>query len=472
MAAIDIAALRGAIGGDVIAPADGGYDAARAVWNATIDRRPAAIVRCTGTDDVVAGLAFARDSGVRVSVRGGGHNIAGLAVCDGGIVLDLSGLRGAAVDVDARVAHVQPGSTWGDVDSATQAHGLAAPGGIVSTTGVAGFTLGGGIGWLTRPYGPACDSLVGAEVVTADGAVVEADGDLLWGLRGGGGNFGVVTRFDLRLHPVGPHVLAGPIAFQLSRLPAVLDMFHTLAAADHPELTMLLMLRRLSSAEWVPAAVRGVPSALLHFCWAGDIAAGRRALAGLQTLGPPLASALGRKRYVAWQSFSDAAWLPGLHNYWKSEYLARVDDVAALEASTLAVPTALSDIKVWHLGGAFARPQEDAAAFAHRSSPFMLNVNARWERPAEAERNVTWARDVWTALQPSSAGGVYVNFLGEEGADRVRAAYGDAKYARLAQLKRRYDPENVFRVNQNIVPASGAGRFDRAQLDRGALGRG
>ena len=315
---------------------DAGYDAARAVWNATIDRRPAAIVRCTGTADVVAGLAFARARDVRVAVRGGGHNIAG----PGGLRRRARARSLAAARRDRRrrrahVAHVQPGSTWGDVDAATQADGLAAPGGIVSITGVAGFTLGGGIGWLTRPCGPACDSLVGAEVVTADGAVVEAaeDADLLWGLRGGGGNFGVVTRLDLRLHPVGPHVLAGPVAFELHRLrggargPARAGRGRPRRARDDADAAPAVH-RRLGAGGGARRAGR---SSCIS---AGRVTSprGRRALAPLGALGPPLAAALGEQALRTWQRFFDAAWQPGLQNYWKAEYLDRGSTRTALGA--------------------------------------------------------------------------------------------------------------------------------------------
>jgi FAD/FMN-containing dehydrogenase len=427
--------------GDVVLPGDAGYDAARAVWNASIDRRPAAIVRCRRPADVVAAVRFARAHDLPIAVRGGGHNVAGLAVCDGGVVIDLSGLRGAVVDPHRRIARVQPGATWGDLDAATQRHALAAPGGLVSMTGVAGFTLGGGLGWLTRRYGPACDCLLGAEVVTADGEVVAADAELLWGLRGGGGNFGVVTRFDLRLHPVGPIVLAGPRAYPLDRRPDVLDAFRAITASASEELATLLVVRHAPPAPWLPPAVHGRPVAMLVLCATGA----RRVPAALDELGPPLADALREQPYVEFQRLFDAGSQPGLHNYWKAEYLDGLRDLPAHFTSSL------SDIKVLHLGGAMARGEE--SAFGHRDARFVLNVNARWRDPAESERHIAWAREAWLRMRPCSAGGTYVNFLGDEGHDRVRAAYGDATYARLVALKRRYDPDNAFRVNQNIDPS-------------------
>jgi FAD/FMN-containing dehydrogenase len=449
-AAIDISGLRG----ELIRPGDPGYDAARAVWNGSIDRRPAAVAHCTGAADVAAAVRFAREHGLPLSVRGGGHNIAGHAVCEDGLVIDLSRLRGVFVDPVARRAHVAPGATWGDVDHETQPFGLAAPGGIVSTTGVAGFTLGGGLGWLTRRYGAACDSLLAADVVTADGELVRAGEELLWGLRGGGGNFGIVTRFELALHPVGPTVLAGPRVYPLERAPDVLALRRELTARAGEELQTIVILRNAPAAPWIPAAVHGTPVTVLVVCWCGDLDAGSRALEPLAELGTPLADALGPMPFVAIQSFFDAAWEEGFENYWKAEYLDDSDDAAFTRLAALAaeIPSALSDVKVMQLGGALARVGEEDAAFGHRHAPTVLNINARWTDPAESETHVEWAREIWRAMQPWSAGGTYVNFLGDEGAGRVRAAYGEAKYARLVALKRRYDPANIFRFNQNIPP--------------------
>jgi len=415
---------------DLIVPGDPRYDAARTVWNAAIDRRPAAIVRCTSTEDVVAAVRFARERGWPVAVRGGGHNVAGLAVGDGALVVDCSQWRG--VQVDGRVAHVAPGTLMGELDTATQAVGLAAPGGIMSTTGVAGFTLGGGIGWLTRRLGPACDGLLGAELVTADGEVIEAGGELLWGLRGGGGNFGVVTRMDLALHRVGPTVVAGMRVYPLERLDEVLAARGALAIV--PDLATLLILRQAPPAPWIPPEVHGRHVAALAVC--GDLPV---------ALPPdPLADSVRERSYVEWQRFSDASWVEGFHNYWKAQYLDRFDAaVLADYAATITSP--MSDIKLWELD----HPTADTGAFGNRDARLLLNINARWA-DGPAEPHIAWARGLWDAQLPCSSGGVYVNFLGDEGADRVRAAYGEANYARLVALKRRYDPENVFRVNQNI----------------------
>jgi FAD/FMN-containing dehydrogenase len=415
---------------DLILPDDPRYDEARTVWNAAIDRRPAAIVRCTCTEDVVAAVRLARERGWPVAVRGGGHNVAGLAVADGALVVDCSQWRG--VRVDGRVARVAPGTLMGELDTATQALGLAAPGGIMSTTGVAGFTLGGGIGWLTRRLGPACDGLLGAEVVTANGEVIEADGELLWGLRGGGGNFGVVTRFDLALHKVGPTVVAGMRVYPLERLDEVLAAFGALSIV--PGLAILLILRQAPPAPWIPADVHRRHVAALAVCGELPVA-----------MPPdPLADSVRERPYVEWQRFSDASWVEGFHNYWKAQYLDRFDaGVLAEYAASISSP--MSDIKLWQLD----HPTANTGAFGNRDARLLLNINTRWKE-GDGARHIAWTRALWEALLPCSSGGVYVNFLGDEGADRVREAFGEANYARLVALKRRYDPENVFRVNQNI----------------------
>jgi FAD/FMN-containing dehydrogenase len=415
---------------DLITPDDPRYDEARTVWNAAIDRRPAAIVRCTCTEDVVAAVRLARKHGWPVAVRGGGHNVAGLAVGDGALVVDCSRWRG--VRVDGRVAHVAPGTLMGELDTATQAVGLAAPGGIMSTTGVAGFTLGGGIGWLTRRLGPACDGLLGAEVVTADGEVIEADGELLWGLRGGGGNFGVVTRMDLALHLVGPSVVAGMRVYPLERLDEVLAAFGALAIL--PGLAILLILRQAPPAPWIPSDVHGRHVAALAVCGELPVA-----------MPPdPLADSVRERPYLEWQRFSDASWVEGFHNYWKAQYLDRFEPgVLAEYAANITSP--MSDIKLWQLD----RPTANTGAFGNRNARLLLNINARWAE-GDGTPHIAWTRALWEALLPCSDGGVYVNFLGDEGADRVREAFGEANYARLVELKRRYDPENVVRVNQNI----------------------
>jgi FAD/FMN-containing dehydrogenase len=453
----DLERLRESVHGPVLAPGDEAYDEARSVWNAMIDRRPAAIVRCSGTADVLAAVRFAREHDLLVAVRGGGHNVAGVAVCDGGLVIDLSRLRGASVDPAARVARVQPGATWADLDHETQAFGLAVPGGLVSMTGVAGFTLGGGIGWLTRRYGFAADSLIAADLVTADGEYLRVDEhqhpELLWGLRGGGGNFGVVSSFEFRLHEAGPTVFAGPRAWPMERAPEVLRCFRELKADAPDELTMLAILRIAPPAPWIPPEYHGKPVVVLVTCYSGELEAGPEAVALMDELGPPIADALGPMPYVRIQRFFDGAWQDGFQNYWKAEYLAGLPDEAIETVTERAaqITSPLSDVKLLQMGGAASRI-EDHTALAHRHAPLNFNINARWANPAESEAHIDWTFDLWEAMRPHSAGGAYVNFLGQEGGNRVRAAYGE-KFDRLVALKDRYDPHNFFRMNQNIPPS-------------------
>ena len=431
------ARLRGA----VLRPGDAGYDEARAVWNATIDRRPALVVRCAGAADVIDAVNFARDHGLLLSVRGGGHNIAGTAVCDGGLMIDLSPLKGIHVDPAAQTVRVQPGAAWGDVDRETQVFGLAVPSGIVSTTGVAGLTLGGGFGWLTRKHGFTCDSLLSVDIVTADGALRSASAgenpDLFWGVRGGGGNFGVVTSFEFRAHPVGPRVVAGMVLHPMERAPEVLGFFRELTAG-------------------APEELHGAPVAAIAVCHAGPIEDGERAVGPLKAFGPPLVDLIGPKPFAAHQTMLDAAQPPGRHYYWKSEYLPDLGPEAATvlidHAGRITSPQ--SAVMVMHLGGAAARVPRDATAAANRDAEYVLNVAGSWLDARESDRHIGWVQGLWRAMRPLSTGGTYVNFLtGDAEPDRVRAAYGPATYDRLAALKARYDPTNLFRLNQNIRPA-------------------
>jgi FAD/FMN-containing dehydrogenase len=454
---VDVGVLRGQLRGPLLGPGDEGYEDARAVWNASIDRRPALIARCTGAADVIAAVRFAGERGILTAVRGGGHNVAGLGTCDDGLVIDCSPMKGIRVDPARRLAVVQPGVVWGELDRETQAFGLATPGGFISTTGIAGFTLGGGFGWLSRSIGLAADNLVAADVVTADGTLIRATpeqhADLLWGLKGGGGNFGVVTAFEYTLHEIGPTVLAGPVLFRAEDTRSVLAGVADLVARAPDELFIGAILRRAPAAQFIPSELHGRPVAIVGACWSGSIEDGTRAVAPVRELAEPLLDLLEPRPYVEWQSMMDGGWAAGARNYWKAEYIAL--DANAVEACAAAaerITSPASDIKIGSFGGAIARVEEGATAFGHRSAPFILNINSRWNDALEDERHVRWARDLWAAVQPSSAGGVYVNFLGEEGHERVRAAYGDALFDRLVTLKRRYDPTNFFRVNQNIPP--------------------
>jgi FAD/FMN-containing dehydrogenase len=443
--------------GELIAPGDESYDEARTIWNGAIDRRPALIARCHGADDVVAALRNARERDLIVAVRSGGHGVAGLAVCDHGLVVDLSAMRAVAVDPVARTARAQAGALWGDVDGATQEHGLATVGGIVTHTGIAGLTLGGGIGWLMRRYGATVDNLLGAEVVTADGEILRVSEDehpeLFWGLRGGGGNFGVVTSFDYRLHAVGPTVLAGPIYYDLEDAPDVLRHYRDYIAEVPDELTTILNLRHAPPLDFLPAEAHGQPVVAVIVCYAGPVERGEELLAPLRRFGSPIVDAVAPRPYVELQQLFNPAVPHGWHYYWKSWELPPLEDEAidTIVEQAGKITSDRSYIIVFQLGGAVARGPD--TAFAQRDAAHDVNINAAWlPDDPEPERHVAWARDCFDALEPLAGGRAYVNFLGDEGADRVRAAYGEARYERLVALKRQYDPTNVFRLNQNVAP--------------------
>jgi FAD/FMN-containing dehydrogenase len=459
MATRSISGLAGSFSGELLAPGDAGYDDARQVWNGAIDRRPGLIARCAGVADVVAALRHARERELLVAVRGGGHGVAGLAVCDDGIVIDLSPMRGIAVDSAARTARAQAGVLWGELDAATQAAGLATVGGIVTHTGIAGLTLGGGIGWLMRRYGATVDNLLSAEVVTADGAVLRASADehpeLFWGLRGGGGNFGIVTSFEYRLHPVGPTVLAGPILYALEDGPEVLRFYRDYIAEAPDELTTIVMLRQAPALPFVPAELHGRPVVMVVACYAGPVERGEEVLAPLRRFGRSLVDAIAPRPYVELQAMFNPGVPHGWHYYWKSWELPPLQDGAidtlVEQAHTITSPR--SYVIVFQLGGALARVGEHDTAFGQRDAAHDVNINAVWlpDDPARDE-HVRWARECYAALEPFATGRTYVNFLADEGQQRVRAAYGEERYGRLVALKRAHDPENVFRLNQNIDP--------------------
>jgi FAD/FMN-containing dehydrogenase len=440
--------------GELIAPGDAGYDDARKVWNGAIDRRPALIARCREPADVAAALKLARARELPIAVRGGGHGVGGTAVCDDGLVIDLSPMKGIAVDPDAHTARAQGGVLWGELDAATQARGLVTVGGIVTHTGIAGLTLGGGIGWLMRRHGATVDNLLGAEVVTVDGRVIGADEELLWGLRGGGGNLGVVTEFEYRLHAVGPTVFAGPLYYALEDGPEVLRFYRDFIADAPDELTTIVNLRPAPPLPVLPPELHRRPVVAIASCWAGDPDAGERALAPLRAHGRPLIDLIAPRPYLQLQTMFDPAVPHGWHYYWKSWEVPPLTDAAidTLVERAAAIASPRSYIIVFQLGGAMARPPHDTA-FRQRSEGHDVNINAVWlpEDP-DADRHIQWARETFTALEPHGAGRAYVNFMGDEGSDRVRAAYGPATYARLVALKREYDPDNLLRLNQNVVP--------------------
>jgi FAD/FMN-containing dehydrogenase len=454
-----ISTLADSFTGALLTPGDAGYDEARRVWNGAIDRHPALIARCANVADVVAALRHARERGLVVAVRGGGHGVAGLAVCDDGVVIDLSAMRGIAVDPATRTACAQAGVLWGELDAATQEHGLATVGGIVTHTGIAGLTLGGGIGWLMRRYGATVDNLLAAEVVTADGDVVRASAEeepqLFWGLRGGGGNFGIVTSFEYRLHALGPTVLAGPIFHALEDGPEVLRFYRDYIAEAPDELTTIVMLRQAPALPLVPAELHGRSVVMVTACYAGPVERGEEVLAPLRRFGRPLVDAVRPCPYVELQSVFNAGVPHGWHYYWKSWELPPLQDAAidTLVEQARRITSPRSYVIVFQLGGALARVGEHDTAFGQRDAAHDVNINAVW-LPGDAARDehVRWARECYAALEPFATGRTYVNFLADEGQQRVRAAYGEERYARLVALKRAQDPDNVFRLNQNIDP--------------------
>ena len=451
--------LRESVRGEILAPGEDGYEEACRIWNgAHDDRRPALVVRCTGAADVIAAVGFARSNDLPIAVRGGGHSIAGFSTCDGGIVIDVSQMSSVRVDPVARRATVGAGAVWADVDHETQAHGLATTGGLVSSTGVAGFTLGGGIGWLMRKQGLACDNLVAADVVTADGRLVHAseteNADLLWGLRGGGGNFGIVTQFELQLHPVGPLVYAGPIFYPADADRDLLRAFRGWSAGAPDEITAVINLTTAPPLPVIPEEWHGRKVAALVAVSAGPVDEGEALVRELRSVAEPIADLLGPMPYHVIQTLLDPLWPKGINAYFKATNLARLDDglVDRLNEVHLAAPGPQCEIHVHQMGGAVGRVPEGNTAFAERSMPFVLNAVTGWhdDDPDIADAHRDWAREVIDAASDASTGRAYVNFLGDT--DAARSSYGNETYARLVALKNAYDPTNVFRLNQNIEP--------------------
>ncbi|WP_369134170.1 FAD-binding oxidoreductase [Modestobacter sp. I12A-02662] len=452
-----VAGLRRVLTGEVIGPADDGYDAHRRVWNGSIDRHPALIARCRGVDDVRAALRLGREQRLPIAVRSGGHSFPGLSTCDDGLLIDLRLMDGIRVDPDARTSGVQAGVLLGELDAVTQRHGLAVPAGIVSHTGLTGLTLGGGIGWLQRKHGLTVDSLVSADVVTAGGDVVRAaedeNADLFWGLRGGGGNFGIVTDLRFRLVPLGPQVMAGATFWPIAQAASVLRRYRDWIAGCPDELMTLLVQRLAPPLPAVPAELVGQPVIALVACYAGDVDEGERVLRPMRHLGAPVLDLFAAKPFTVHQQMFDPSFR---HGCW---YHVRSCDVAGLSDDVIDVvvehgrriSSPLSSIALWQMGGAVARVGEDETAFTGRDAGFTFNINGNTPTADGFEEQRQWARDYWSALAPFHTG-VYVNFLMEEGDERVRQAYGPAKHERLRALKRRYDPANVFRLNQNIPP--------------------
>ena len=451
-------ALRAALRGSLIGPADPGYDVARTLWNSMIDRRPAAIVRAAGAADVIQAVNFARENRLLLAVRGGGHNIAGKAVCDGGLMLDLSAMQSVRVDPALEQARVEPGARLSDFDRETQAFGLSTPTGINSTTGIAGLTLGGGFGWQSRKRGLTIDNLLAADVVLASGEFVQANAkqnpDLFWAVRGGGGNFGVVTSFEYRLHKLGPEVLAGLIVYPFEQAHQVFEGYRRFTAAAPDEMTAWLVLRKAPPLPFLPESVHGKEVVVVAFCWIGEVSRGNELAAQLRSFGKPAGEHVGAMPFVNWQTAFDPLLEPGARNYWKShDFKALSGDVEQILCEAIGrLPTAECEAFIGHLGGAVNRIPVGATAYPHRDVEYIVNVHTRWREASEDAKCIDWARRLFDALTPHATGGVYVNFMPEDETQRVAAGAYGPNYARLAELKAKYDSANLFCLNQNIRP--------------------
>ena len=446
--------------GSMLREDDAAYEEARAIWNAMIERKPGLIVRCAGASDVINAVRFARDNRLLVAVRGGGHNIAGSALCDGGLMIDLSPMKSVRVDPFAQRAWVEPGATLADVDKETQAFGLAVPTGINSTTGIAGLTLGGGFGWLTRKFGLTLDSLLSADVVTAAGELVRASAtenpDLFWALRGGGGNFGIVTAFEFQLHKVGPEVLSGLVVHPFADAREVLREYRDALAASPEEFTTWVVMRKAPPLPFLPAEWHGKEVVVLAMCYCGPIEKGEEAAARMRAIGKPIADVVSPHSFVAWQQAFDPLLAPGARNYWKSHDFAEVSDAAIdlLIGAVRELPGPECEIFIGYVGGEASRVPAEATAFPQRLPHFVMNVHARWRDPAMDKTCIDWARRLYEDAKPLAIGTAYINFMPEDEVDRVEAAYG-SNYRRLAEIKQRYDPLNMFRMNQNVQPKKG-----------------
>lgn len=450
--------FRSMLRGPLLQPGDAGYDTTRALWNAMIDRRPALVASCTGTADVLAAVNFARDQKLRLAVRGGGHNIAGNALCDDGLVIDMGGMRSVHVDPETQVAWVDGGARLADVDHETQAFGLATPLGINSTTGVAGLTLGGGFGWLSRMYGLSVDNLLGAEIVTADGrrlfASPEHDPELFWAIRGGGGNFGVATCFKFKLHPVGPQVTAGLIVFPFAQAREVLMRYRDFVNTLPDELSVWAVLRKAPPLPFLPPEVHGKEIVALAVFSPQPPEVALPKFAAIRGFGQVLGEHVGGVPYVAWQQTFDPLLTPGARNYWKSHnFEVLMDDAIDVVVNYAGkLPTPQTEIFLGLIGGQANTLPPDATAYPHRKVLYVMNVHGRWEDAADDERCISWAREFFGAAKPFAAGSVYINFITQDEAARIGEAYG-GNFDRLVQVKNRYDPTNLFRFNHNIPPS-------------------
>jgi FAD/FMN-containing dehydrogenase len=458
---VEIESLKSGLSGNVLVRGDPGYDEARSVWNAMIDRHPAVIVQPRDAADVAAAVNAARESGLPLSVRGGGHNIAGMAVSQDGLMIDCSLMKSVTVDQDTRRVRVQPGAVWGDVDQVTQPYGLAVPSGIISTTGVAGLTLGGGFGWTTRKFGHTADHVRSVEIVTADGQIRRASeeehADLFWAIRGGSGNYGIVTEFEFEARELGPTITGGLILYPMDDAPEVIRFFREFSSSGPEELTCLLVLRIAPPAPFLPEEVHGKPVSGIAAMYAGDPEEGERVLAPLKAFGNPLADTIGQKPYVTHQSFLDSGQPHGRRYYWKSEYLPDVPEALGqiMIDNCRNFTSPHSSMLAMRLGGATKRMSKENGAVSHRAADFIVAIQSAWEDPETDDQHIQWAREFHAAVRPFSTGGTYVNFLTEEeSGDRIQDAYEPEIYQRLARVKAVYDPTNLFRHNKNIVPAT------------------
>lgn len=449
--------LKGMIKGSVLIPDDPGYEEARQIWNAMIDRRPAMIAQCADADDVPTAIAFARRNKLEISIRGAGHNIAGNALCNDGLTIDFSKMKNVRVDAGKRRAYVEPGATLANLDEAAQAHGLATPVGINSTTGIAGLTLGGGFGWLTRKYGMTIDNLVSVDVITAEGRKIRAsetdNADLFWAIRGGGGNFGVVTQFEFQLFPVGPEIFAGLIVFPFSQAKQILNKYRQFVSSAPEELNVWVVLRKAPPLPFLPENVHGKEVVVLPICYAGAVAEAEKLIAPLRAFGDAHGEHLGAQPYIAWQKAFDPLLTPGARNYWKSHNFTELADGALDSIIEFAgkLPSPQCEIFIGLIAGAPNRIAPHAMAYGHRDAKFVLNVHGRWDEAKDDQKCMSWAREFFKASAPYASAGAYVNFMTAEEGDRVVAAYG-SNYDRLVQIKKRYDPDNIFHLNQNIKP--------------------
>src|SRR6187551_3420885 len=449
---------RTALRGYVVEPGDPSYDTDRKIWNGSVYRHPAMIFRCLGVSDVIAGVKFGRASGLPVAVRSGGHSFPGLSTADGAVVIDLSLMKGVRVDPERRTARVQAGVLLGDLDRETQAFGLAVPSGIVTHTGVAGLTLGGGIGWIMRKHGLSIDQLISVDLVTAEGEFVQANEernpDLFWGVRGGGGNFGIVTEFEFDCVPLGPQILAGPVIWPMERSGDVLRFYRDWIAEAPDDLMTIIVHRKAPPLPIIPEELHGQPVVMVICCWVGDLEEGERFIKPLRDFGSPVADVCVPKPYLTHQAMLDPSFVPGRWYYFKSCDVAELTDeiIDLTMERSLQIESPLSSFPIWQMGGAVSRVGEDETAFNGRGAGFTYNIGVCTEDEEGFERERDWVRSFWSALEPWHQG-VYVNFLGDEGADRVRDSYGAEKYARLQALKSQLDPDNFFRINQNIPAA-------------------